>query len=136
MTVLMAVTPLRQHGYMTSPTPEPDRSAAIDLAGAVRVIGSAVKSMGFETPGFRSPPRLLGVDRSIRRRRGPEGATSAVVSVRVKDRPWAAVLSDMIEGVVAANELVSPESDRVRAELWSLLEASLALALVDARRVA
>ncbi|MDA2946206.1 MAG: hypothetical protein O2925_01470 [Actinomycetota bacterium] len=121
---------------MTSSAADHDRSSSLDLAGAVRVIGSAAKSMGLEAPGFRSPPRLVGVDRSIRRRRSPSGGTSAVVSVRVKGRPWVAVLADMIEGVVAANRLAAPESDRVRTELWSLLEASLDATSTDSRRVA
>jgi hypothetical protein len=112
------------------------RSSALDLAGAVRVIGATVKSMGFDAPGFRSPPRLVGVDRSIRRRRSPSGSgTSAVVSVRVKGRPWAAVLADMIEGVVAANELTPPDADRVRTELWSVLQPSIA-PVAAPRRVA
>ena len=121
---------------MTLPTPDADRSSALDLAGAVRVIGAAVKAMGHDAPGFRSPPRLVGVDRSIRRRRSAAGASSSVVSVRVKDRPWAAVLADMIEGVVAANELLSPESDRVRAELWRVVQSSLVESPADHRRVA
>lgn len=122
---------------MTSrPVDHPARSSALDLAGAVRVIGSTVKAMGFEAPGFRSPPRLVGVDRSIRRRRSPSGASiSAVVSVRVKGRPWAAVLADMIEGVVAANELTPPDADRVRTELWSVLQPSIVPA-ASPRRVA
>lgn len=132
----MAVTPRRQDDAMTSSAADHDRSSSLDLAGAVRVIGSAAKSMGLEAPGFRSPPRLVGVDRSIRRRRSPSGGTSAVVSVRVKGRPWVAVLADMIEGVVAANRLAAPESDRVRTELWSLLEASLDATSTDSRRVA
>jgi hypothetical protein len=118
------------------PTDHPARSSALDLAGAVRVIGATVKAMGFDAPGFRSPPRLVGVDRSIRRRRSPSGSgTSAVVSVRVKGRPWAAVLADMIEGVVAANELTPPDADRVRTELWSVLQPSIA-PVVAPRRVA
>ena len=28
------------------------------------------------------------------------------------------MLADMIEGVVAANQLVPPQSDRLRADLW------------------
>lgn len=122
---------------MTSrPIDHPTRSTALDLAGAVRVIGSTVKAMGFEAPGFRSPPRLVGVDRSIRRRRSPSGeGISAVVSVRVKGRPWAAVLADMIDGVVAANELAPPDADRVRTELWSVLQPSIVSA-TSPRRVA
>jgi hypothetical protein len=112
------------------------RSSALDLAGAVRVIGATVKAMGFDAPGFRSPPRLVGVDRSIRRRRSPSGSgISAVVSVRVKGRPWAAVLADMIEGVVVANELTPPDADRVRTELWSVLQPSI-VPMAAPRRVA
>ena len=132
----MAVTPPFHNGLMTSPTADHDRTTTRDRAGAGRVIGSAVKAMGFDAPGFRSPPRLVGVDRSIRRRPSADGSSTSVVSVRVKDRPWVAVLADMIEGVVAANEVVSPESDRVRTELWRVLQASVIDAPVDNRRVA
>ncbi len=41
------------------------------------------------------------------------------MAVRLRGRPWVAVLADMIEGVVAANRLASPRSDRLRAELWA-----------------
>jgi hypothetical protein len=68
-------------------------------------------------PGFRSPPRLVGVQRSIKR--WPGGSTVAVV---VRGRPWAAVQADLIEGVIAANGLVSPAADRARADLWQALE--------------
>ena len=53
-----------------------------------------------------------------RRRRG------AVVSVRVAGRPVAAMVADMIEGVVVANALVAPHADRVRAELWEAVQDS------------
>jgi hypothetical protein len=32
------------------------------------------------------------------------------------------VLADMIEGVVVANRLTTPRSDRVRADLWAALQ--------------
>ncbi|MBA3289126.1 MAG: hypothetical protein H0U21_14110, partial [Acidimicrobiia bacterium] len=67
-------------------------------------------------PGYRCPPRLVGVDRTVRRRPG-----GAVVAVRVKGRPWNAVLSDMIEGVVAVNDLQPPAATRIRTDLWVLL---------------
>ena len=55
----------------------------------------------------------------MRRRRSTSGAAApAVVSVRVRDRPWPAVLADMVEGVVVANGLVAPEADRARSALW------------------
>lgn len=45
----------------------------------------------------------------------------AVVAVRLHGRPAAAVVADMIEGVVVANGLVSPDADRVRAQLWQVV---------------
>lgn len=41
------------------------------------------------------------------------------MSVRLRGRPWVAVLADMIEGVVVANRLQPPHADRLRADLWS-----------------
>ena len=64
-------------------------------------------------PGFRSPPRLPDVARSLRRVPGE----APVVAVRRRGRPTADVLSDMIDGVVVANGLAGPEAERLRAEL-------------------
>jgi hypothetical protein len=49
--------------------------------------------------------------------------------VRVKGRPQAAVLADMIEGIVVSNGLVAPDADRLRSELWSVVDASVLAAL-------
>jgi hypothetical protein len=115
-------------------------SGSLEFAGAVKVLGAVARSMGLEAPGFRSPPRLVGVDRSVRRRRSTTGAAApAVVSVRVRDRPWPAVLADMVEGVVVANGLVAPEADRARSALWESVAGSVTPAAEAAgteRRVA
>lgn len=95
------------------------QSMSLRFARAVEALAHAARSLGLLVPGFRSPPRLVGVQRSIKR--WPGGATVAVV---VRGRPWAAVQADLVEGVVAANDLVSPASDRARAELWLALEGS------------
>jgi hypothetical protein len=87
----------------------------------VQALAAAARAQGLVVPSFRSPPRLVGVQRSIKR--WPGGATVAVV---VRGRPWPAVQADLIEGVVAANGLVSPASDRARAELWNALAGSSA----------
>jgi hypothetical protein len=71
--------------------------------------------LGLDPPAFRSPPRLLGVDRTIRRR--ADGGT--VVAVVLRGRPWPAILADLVEGVVAANGLAGAEADRARKALWS-----------------
>ena len=106
-----------------------DIASSVDFARTARLLGRVVRARGLIVPGFRSPPRIVGADRTIRRRAG-----ASVVSVRVRDRPAAAVLADMIEGVVAANGLVTPEADRLRAELWEVIEHDLHSD--DERRVA
>lgn len=93
---------------------------ATEFAAAARTLTQAARRMGLVGPSYRCPPRLVGVDRTIRRR--PDGA---IVAVRLRDRPWAAVLADMIEGVVAANALRPPAADRVRADLWSVVGVAL-----------
>jgi hypothetical protein len=94
---------------MSSPT----SASAVDFASAARTLTREARRRGLVGPSYRCPPRLVGVDRTIRRRSG-----GAIVSVRLQGRPWAAVLADMIEGVVAANRLGPPQSDRLRSELW------------------
>lgn len=94
------------------------QSSSLRFARAVQAVTTTARGLGLVVPGFRSPPRLIGVHRSIKR--WPGGATVAVV---VRDRPWAAVQSDLVEGVIAANSLTSPAADRARAALWLALEA-------------
>lgn len=94
------------------------QSSSLRFAQAVQAVTASARGLGLVVPGFRSPPRLIGVHRSIKR--WPGGATVAVV---VRDRPWAAVQSDLVEGVIAANSLTSPAADRARAALWLALEA-------------
>ena len=104
------MTPFVHAGTMsTSPT----TATTVDFASAARTLTCEARRRGLVGPSFRCPPRLVGVDRSIRRRRD-----GAIVSVRLRGRPWVAVLADMIEGVVAANGLTAPESDRLRSDLW------------------
>lgn len=93
----------------------PISATTVDFASAARTLTGEARHRGLIGPSFRCPPRLIGVDRSIRRR-----GEGAIVSVRLRGRPWVAVLADMIEGVVVANGLVAPQADRLRADLWSL----------------
>lgn len=93
------------------------QSSSLRFARAVQALAAAARALGLTVPGFRSPPRLVGVQRSIKR--WPGGATVAVV---VRGRPWAAVQADLIEGIVAANALSPPASDRARADLWQALQ--------------
>ena len=73
--------------------------------------------MGWVAPSFRSPPGVAGAQRTLRRR--PDG--SYVVAVALRDRPWPAVVADMIEGVVIANGLRGLAAERCREVLWLAL---------------
>lgn len=91
---------------------------SIRFARAARLLAGEARRQGLEVPGFRSPPRLAGADRSLRR--GP--GTTASVAVRLRDRVQADVLVDMVEGVVVANGLSGAAAERCR----RLLEGALA----------
>jgi hypothetical protein len=95
-----------------------ESATTVEFASAARALTREARRRGLVGPSFRCPPRLVGVDRSIRRR--PDGA---VVSIRLKGRPRTAVIADMIEGVVVANRLQPPRSDRLRTELWTAISA-------------
>jgi hypothetical protein len=96
-----------------------ESATTVEFAAAARALTQEARRWGLIGPSYRCPPRLVGVDRSIRRR--PNGA---VVSIRLQGRPRGAVIADMIEGVVVANHLHPPAADRVRTELWAVVEST------------
>ena len=98
-------------------------ATSLRFAAAARALGHAARRRGLVVPGFRSPPRLPEVDRSLRRR--PDG--HAMIAIRLRGRPWMAVISDMVEGVVAANGLTGADADGARRALWACLEAEALL---------
>jgi hypothetical protein len=93
-------------------------ATSLRFAAAARALGQAARSRGLAVPGFRSPPRLPGVERSLRRR-GDGGAT---IAVALHGRPFVAVLADMVEGILVANRLHGADATRVRTALWAALE--------------
>lgn len=108
----MASTPL-------PPTPL-HRAPSLRFADAARRLSEAARGEGLVAPTFRSPPTDQRLDRTVRHRAG-----GPVVAVRVRGRPFAAVLADMIEGVVVSNGLAGPLASSVRARLWaSVTEAA------------
>ena len=104
----------------------PSRPATVMFAEAARVLAAAARSHGLVAPSFRTPPRLLGLDRTVRRR--PQGGS---IAVRVRGRPWPAVVADMIDGIVALNRLDSIRANRVRADLWDAAVADSARLVGD-----
>jgi len=77
-----------------------------------------LSELDLAVPVFRSPPRLPGRDRTVRRR--PTGGK--VVAVRLAGRPFESVLADLVEGACVANTLDTDTSSPVRAGLWDALE--------------
>ena len=93
-------------------------ATSLRFAAAVRAFGREARRQGLVLPGFRSPPRVPGAERTLRWR--SDG--SAIVSVRLRERPWSAVLGDMIEGVVVSNGLQGPAAARCRSGLWAQVD--------------
>lgn len=94
-----------------------DATTSLDFAVAARGLGVAARSMGLTVPAFRSPPRVAGAERTLRRGR----SGWATVSVRLEGRPLGAVVADMVEGIVVANDVSGAEATRVRTALWESL---------------
>lgn len=89
---------------------------AIRFADVARRLGAAAHEAGLDVPAFRSPPRVAGAARTIRRY--PAGA---VVSVRLRGRPFADVVTDMVDGVLATNRVEPADAPRLRARLNAAL---------------
>lgn len=93
---------------------------AVRFAELVRAVTTEARKRGLQVPVFRSPPRLADVDRTLRHR--VDGAV--VVAIRLTDRPFAAVQSDVIAGVVAANGLEGRAAGLFRRAAWAALDGS------------
>lgn len=87
-------------------------STSLSFAQAARSIGTAARGLGLVVPTFRAPPRISGVDRTIRRYPG-----GAVVSVRLRGRLFGEIATDMIEGIIVANGLVGEQARGARIKL-------------------
>jgi hypothetical protein len=92
-----------------------------DFAGTARRLAGAARARGLAAPGFRTPPRQAGCDRTIRRY--PDG--TALVAVRVQGRLWDDVVDDLIAGVLTCNGLHGAAAAEVRFGLWCDLSDTL-----------
>ena len=95
-------------------------SQSLQFAATVRTLSAASRGRGLIVPGFRSPPRRAGAERTLRW--APDG--TATVAVAVRGRPYQAVVADLIEGVVIVNELDGIEATRLRTALWEEIVAA------------
>ena len=82
----------------------------VGFARAARLVAAEARRRGLSVPGFCSPPRVPGADRTLRRRPGGW----AMVAVRVRGRPAADVLADLVDGVVRANANRLSEAEAAR----------------------
>ena len=101
---------------------ESSTGRCLAFAEAARQLGMAARGQDLIAPSFRSPPREIGRRRTLARH--DDG--SVTVSVMVRNRVWEAVLADMIEGVVAANQMDGVEAEVLRDHLWEALETESA----------
>ncbi|WP_419919112.1 hypothetical protein [Candidatus Poriferisocius sp.] len=113
----MRVIPGEGQGPGEGPEQESGPGWSLAFAEMGRRLGEAIQGRGLVVPNFRSPPREVGRRRSLVR----HGDGSATVSVLVRNRPWVAVMSDMIEGVVVANRLDGIQAEALRDQLWAAL---------------
>jgi len=90
--------------------------ATVRFARLAARLAAACRAAGLEPPAFRSPPRLPGATRTVRRL--PAGT---VVAVTLRGRPFAEVARDMVEGIVVANGLRGDAAVRVRTALLESL---------------
>jgi len=97
--------------------PRPSPAPAVRFAEVARNLGAAAHANGLAVPAFRCPPRTAGVMRTLRRYPG-----GTVVSVRLRDRPFADVVADMVDGVLAANRVAVPDAERLRTALRAALD--------------
>lgn len=95
-----------------------DTSAALRFSALARLLAAEARRHGLVVPGFRSPPRLAGVERTIRW----SAAGTCMVAVRVRDRDVADVIADMVEGVLVANRLTGHAAEGWRVALRAAVE--------------
>jgi hypothetical protein len=96
------------------------RSDSLMFSAAVRAVGHEARRIGLVVPAFRAPPRIPGVDRTLRRSRG-----EPIVAVRLRGRPFADVVADVVEGVLVANGVPRRSDMRIRRRLLSAVERCL-----------
>jgi hypothetical protein len=96
------------------------RSDTVRFSAAVRAVGQEARRMGLVVPAFRAPPRLPGVDRTLRRSRG-----EPIVAVRLRGRPFADIVADIVEGVLVANGVPRRGDLAVRRNLLAAVERTV-----------
>lgn len=93
----------------------PSTVSFVQFSSLARRVADQARGLGLVPPAFRTPPRVAGVDRTLRRQR--DGRAGGVVAVRLAGRGAAAVVGDLVDGVIAVNGLGGDDAARARAAL-------------------
>jgi hypothetical protein len=96
----------------------PSSPVSLRFAATARCLADVVRGRHLAVPSYRSPPRVVGRRRTLRR--DADGAVT--ISILVRDRPWNAVVNDMIDGVIAANQLEGVAAEELRDACWHAFE--------------
>jgi len=99
------------------------QAPSVRFAVVARLVSETARARGLRVPAFKCPPRISGAHRTVKR-----VGRDVVVAVQVKGRPFAAVIADLVEGVVVTNKLSGVDAGRARAILWEALEQDEAAA--------
>jgi hypothetical protein len=89
-----------------------ESSNLVGFAQAARALAAGTRAAGLVVPTFRTPPKRPDALRTIRRLPG-----GAIVAVRVRGRARAAIVADMVEGVIRTNGLTGEAATRLRTAL-------------------
>ena len=89
--------------------------SALGFSRMVRALAMEARALDLRVPGFRSPPRIRA-DRTIRR--FPDG--QAVVAIAIRERSETDVWADLVEGLLAFNEVNLVDAARLRSQLLPL----------------
>ena len=92
---------------------------SVQFSTAARALGAEARRMGLQVPGFRCPPRSAHLVRAIRR----YADGGAVVAVRLRGRPHADVVEDMVAGIVVANGLRGARATAARSRLLAAVSS-------------
>lgn len=95
-----------------SAAPDPDTPSVWFYASRARALADCARRLGLRAPTFVSPPRQPHT-RTIARRSGG----GCIVAVRLRGRACGDVTGDMVDGVIAANNLTGDTAASARAEL-------------------
>jgi len=90
--------------------------AATRFATMARFLAAESRRQGLVVPAFRSPPRVPGAARTIRRL-----SDGAVVAVQLRGRSVEQVGADMIDGIMIANELEAGAAAKARSRLLAAI---------------